>query len=452
LLLLIYYVFGYIVTYAVFVIITNFMLKYKWKRMALGFIVSFVYFCGTSILIQLATEPGNPLFMIVQVINMLIIIFVMYSGTWKRKLLAFICAYGILGFSEITAYLIGVEMAKIKFNLYSQNAIELAFHNIHEDNLFHEFLINIGHLFPWIIMSIAYIIWRKFINRNWINVNWLLLIVPVYQIVLLFALLIFTDNITEFEVYVSFILVVFGILINITIAYLIHGMYRKASIENELSSLNRKRQVELKYYELASHNVEQMRAVRHDFGNQLQVIYQMLSDGVAQDEVKNLLDESYKNLRAQTLIRYCDNQIVNAVLVTKIASANLLNIKVECETSIPEELGITQLDLCSIFGNLLDNAIEACEKMTDFSKEDSRSRFIHVKSGILGGYLAVKVRNTFANPPLIKNGQIVTNKKDKTKHGLGLKLVEQIAKKYEGVMDIKVDEDMFEVVLKVKAY
>jgi len=448
----IYSVFGYMISYATFLTIVNFMLRYKGKRMVLGFIVSFFYFFLTSFLIQFITAPDNPLYMVSLFINMLLIILIMYNGSWKRKLLTFICAYGIIGISEIIAYFIGFAVARIKFNLYPHNIIDLAFYNVSEDIQFHNIIINISYLFPWIIMSMTYVIWRKFINRNWINVNWLLIIIPIYQMVLITAFLIFADSTTELEEYVCFFLVLFGIIINIAIAYLIQGIYRKNAVERELASLSRQREVELKYYELASENVEKMRAVRHDFGNQLQVIYQMLSDGVGQEEVKNLLDESYENLRTQTLTRYCDNQIVNAVLVTKIASANMQNIKVECETSIPEELGISQLDLCSIFGNLLDNAIEACEKITDIYLEDDRSRFIRIKSGILGGFLVIKIRNTFAKVPIIKEGQIVTSKADKHKHGLGLRLLEQIAEKYEGVSDIKVDGEMFEVVMKVKVY
>ena len=92
------------------------------------------------------------------------------------------------------------------------------------------------------------------------------------------------------------------------------------------------------------------------------------------------------------------------------------------------------LDLCSLFCNLIDNAIEASEKITDGDTE----RFIKISADCRSGFLILRVENTAQQVPEFKNGVCRTSKStDKELHGLGLKLVRQIVEEYDGRMGDK---------------
>jgi len=433
---------GNLLNYISILIIINFLLKYKGKRMVLGFVVSFIYLYGVRTIIKDLSSQGNPAYLYFFSINLLIIIFIMYNGTWLKKIMTFAVVYFIMAFSEGLAYLSGLFVSHLKYNFAQMGLMELLNYNMQENVYFHNMLINISLLIPWIIMSILYVIWRKFFDKNWINENWWLVVTPIYQLVLILAFYTFTDSISEIGVFVSFLMVLFSIVINIAIAYFIHGMYHKSSIEKELDTLHKQRQTELRYYELATDNIEQMRKVRHDFGNQLQVIYQLLEDGDAGGDVRKLLDESYENLHKNVLKRYCENSVINAILVTKIKSANEKNIEIDCECTLPEEINIELLDLCSLFGNLLDNAIEAVEKI---ESDSGKNRHIRFRSGLKAGFLLINISNPYITPPIIEKGRFVTSKRNKENHGYGIKLIEQIAAKYQGEVKIDTDNGLFTV-------
>ena len=109
------------------------------------------------------------------------------------------------------------------------------------------------------------------------------------------------------------------------------------------------------------------------------------------------------------------------------------------ECSVPEEIGISVIDLCSLFTNMIDNAIEASEKLS------SELRRISMKAGIRGNYMIIKTENSYTGRILKEGGHIITSKKDKANHGYGIRLIEQITKEYQGNVDIQTEEGMFKM-------
>lgn len=96
-------------------------------------------------------------------------------------------------------------------------------------------------------------------------------------------------------------------------------------------------------------------------------------------------------------------------------------------------------DLCIIVGNALDNAI-------DGTKDIEGAKKIEISMGVKQGNFLLKVKNTF-NPELIKfdnNGKrLRTSKTDKSNHGMGIGLIEETALKYNGLMEITMNENIF---------
>ena len=94
---------------------------------------------------------------------------------------------------------------------------------------------------------------------------------------------------------------------------------------------------------------------------------------------------------------------------------------------MPEE------DLVTLLANLLDNAIEACEKLDT----------IQFKMVLEEGQLILSVRNPVNTPVQIKNNMIVTSKKDSLHHGIGLSNVDAVIKKYGGTSVLACDNGCF---------
>lgn len=92
---------------------------------------------------------------------------------------------------------------------------------------------------------------------------------------------------------------------------------------------------------------------------------------------------------------------------------------------------MSDIDICTFFGNALDNAVEACEKV-----DDESNRFITIKSGIMADRALVEITNSCKIKPMFKNGIPVSLKSDKDKHGIGVTSIKRIAEKYDGMIKI----------------
>lgn len=293
-----------------------------------------------------------------------------------------------------------------------------------------------------VLFMLLLVFFKGFADHFWIKEYLLYIMVPFYQLILFFIYYRNCDKIADKELTAGVLLVSFSLLVDFSIIYLVNGMLKKIQLERELTVLSAQRQAEQRYYEIAEKDMEEMEAIRCDFSNRLKDIYSLLEQGIHREEVKEILEHSSEDLRGSSLKRYCENAIVNAILTIKIKAAWEKNIAVTSNCSITENIGIEDVDLCSLFTNLMDNAIEACEKI-----QNAENRWISVKAGARGGYLTVKLENPYIHEILWDKGRILTNKNDRQNHGYGLKLIKEIADKYDGDMKINTQKSVFAVMV-----
>jgi sensor histidine kinase regulating citrate/malate metabolism len=100
------------------------------------------------------------------------------------------------------------------------------------------------------------------------------------------------------------------------------------------------------------------------------------------------------------------------------------------------------MDLCSVFGNALDNAIESALKIDDLEK-----RLIKIAIYSKNKLLLIRIENFFLNPLQIFNGNFLTTKKDTQYHGYGLKSIKSIVEKYGGSVSITTNNNWFRLVI-----
>lgn len=97
-------------------------------------------------------------------------------------------------------------------------------------------------------------------------------------------------------------------------------------------------------------------------------------------------------------------------------------------------------DICSIFGNMLDNAIECERKILDKDK-----RLIHLTLTSQKNFLIIRCENYFEEMLQYKEGKLVTTKKNKKAHGYGIKSIQYTVNKYDGAVNIETEDHWFEL-------
>ncbi len=179
---------------------------------------------------------------------------------------------------------------------------------------------------------------------------------------------------------------------------------------------------------------EQMRVLRHDYKNQLQVIKAHLDLGEYEKLNEYICQLNEEITQVDTLIR-TGNVMLDAVLNSKISLAKSKNIAVNVKTVLPPQLSIKENDLCVILGNLLDNAIEGCETHTE------GERFVRIYIGAVREQLYLSVSNSYSAKIWKEKGRYHSTKS--SKRGLGILSIDNIVKKYHGYVNRQHDELIF---------
>ena len=184
-----------------------------------------------------------------------------------------------------------------------------------------------------------------------------------------------------------------------------------------------------------------MRGWRHDYHNHLQSLKGYLSLNKV-EQMKDYLNELETDLDSIDTLYHSGNLQLDSILNAKLAIAEKGQIRIHCDASIPPQLHVSDLDLCVILGNLLDNAIESCRKI-----KNPDERFIRVYIGILKKQLYISITNATSETVKQRTDHYFTTKRGD--HGHGLKRVNQVVKKYDGYLNRQNEPGVFatEIVL-----
>ncbi len=179
-----------------------------------------------------------------------------------------------------------------------------------------------------------------------------------------------------------------------------------------------------KHYNEVENMYRKMRGWRHDYRNHIQTL-KTLMEQQNYEKVISYLDNLGVDLTTVDTVLKTGNIMADAILNSKISLANANDIPVDATATIPVELNISDIDLCVIIGNLLDNAIEAS------LKAEKENRGIRV-------YIEMKKNNLylcFTNLTSTEKLTLVNGRYPSTKsasHGFGLMRVDSIVRKYNG--------------------
>lgn len=202
------------------------------------------------------------------------------------------------------------------------------------------------------------------------------------------------------------------------IAFLIlREVQKKRILLSDYEALTKLHQLETEHYRHIENQRKELLTLEQQFHEKLSVIYEkILSDDY--DPAETLTAELMEQVTATKEFPFCPNSVINAVLTSKQHLCEQQSISFRAEISVQDCSSINKIHLCSVFSNLLDNAIHACE---DLPAGSPRSVTVSAKQH--GDYLHVKVLNT-SLPPVEKSPA--------PGHGYGHKILTDIASHYHG--------------------
>ena len=230
----------------------------------------------------------------------------------------------------------------------------------------------------------------------------------------------------DFVVYFSSLCIYCILLFLVVMLYV--GQLEKRETQDRVLRLQRENELRKAHYEQIEIRRREMAKLRSSYGTTLTSILNLLEQG-EKAEVEKLLKDLSVQISATKEYPFCAVPIVNAILTEKQKVCEEEGISQNINLMIPEETGIAELDLCMIFGNLMDNAIRACKEMKAHGKPSD----IRLNGGIVREYLIIKCTNT-----------ALENRKNKIwGTGYGHKILADIAKKYDGDFQTLYEGKMF---------
>jgi sensor histidine kinase regulating citrate/malate metabolism len=190
------------------------------------------------------------------------------------------------------------------------------------------------------------------------------------------------------------------------------------------------------YYAALGDQMNEIRAIKHDIHHVMQVTRALAEEGRI-DELKSLLQEYGDKTSLESLPVFCENIVANSIIGHYHLLAKDHEISLESRCRIHADNPISDSDLCVVLGNMLENAVEACLRIT------SGSRFICIEANSANHHHLIRIRNSY-NPGTVEQagGRLLSSKQGKP-HGFGLSNIEKIIASYNGTFTIEHNRDEF---------
>ena len=251
-------------------------------------------------------------------------------------------------------------------------------------------------------------------------------------------LLLVKDSIGHRFVDISNFLISIGLLVaNLIIFSLFLKSTKYAKIEMEQSLILQNMESSEKRYEEVVAIQNQIRGMWHDINNHISAVKGMIA--INDEEAERYIGELEQKMREYAAHTAFGNTVLDTVIYTKTAKAKELGIEISSSLDMDKNIKIDPVDLCTIFSNALDNAIEACMEIKEGGK-----KFIYIKTVQREGILFIKIINSSLHREKKGDG-FQTTKKEKKMHGIGLKSIQNAVENYAGNLQAEYKDGVFEL-------
>lgn len=347
-----------------------------------------------------------------------ILYFAFYNVPFKKRLYVYVSCIALFSFTSLISYI---------FEAYTTGG------GVPNDTQ------KIGLIAQWCIIAIFFIIYKLSLPK----IKWLLsvnILSSVWDFVWFVPVLFIVTNVSlipynyanvflghVFEVYTVTIPVffIFFVLFQIMLYTVAKTATEKVKVQQQSQLLS----VQAKEYGNLKKYIEETSHLRHDFLHMARAAGELAKNNETEALIK-LLDEYGVSLDAShTKKIFCENTALNAILGYYYDEAVKKHIKCDWKIVLPNTIGVLDTDLCSVVGNILNNAIQGCDTISE--EKRSISLIIDVEKS---GDIYIIVTNSFDGVVNKKDDKYFTTKKDGS--GIGITSVRSIVDKYDGYISL----------------
>lgn len=207
-------------------------------------------------------------------------------------------------------------------------------------------------------------------------------------------------------------------------------------VVRELDAVHQTLETQYQQYKQSRESIDLINMKYHDLKHQIQYLKNE-QDAEKRNEFLNKLENDIKSFELQ-------NKTGNAVLDTILTSKSLycykhgITMTIVADGKLLDFMNV--VDICSIFGNALDNAIESVLRISDKEK-----RLIHVTVSNVNDFVMIRIENYFEGELMTDGKEYLTTKNDKKIHGYGIKSIKYTADKYDGAVYINTEDNWFDI-------
>ena len=220
------------------------------------------------------------------------------------------------------------------------------------------------------------------------------------------------------------------ILSRLSESYAAKEQYRTTRL---LASVQKSQMATLQY------NLEQFKKARHDYRHHLITLKGLLEQKETEFALEYINDYLGTYATLDTT-QYCQNPSSNALLNYYIQTAQSQGIAVNSSICLPQSLPVPEIDFCTILGNLLSNAVEACQRQTQGTPS------ITINIGQAGeSMIALSIQNTYSHLIRMKDGRFLSSKREDM--GTGTTSVRYLVERYHGILKFDYSNGIFEASL-----
>jgi len=410
-------IFNIIDIYLLYYLLNN-KLTFRFSKGKLVPIYVVIYFLFLSVLLLPALFPAYPIKLPMMFVCYLAL-FIIYKGAVYLRIFWILASVFIMAISELVAAPVAALITHTDFAELTEVKSSYC-------------IAMIISRFVWFII-VGWLTRSKYANRKMFQgfSKGIIAIVMIDGIYLtLIATLFYYNTIfLDIDTAITLSLWVLVIISALTI-YLLQKIMRKSE---EIMTTNMKlKQAEMEYKLTSDMTsvVESLRALRHDMNNHMSILQGLLSVK-AYDDVEKYLTSITQELSVANSFYFPENKVLSVVLNNKISKALELGITFETDilTSVTP---FSERDLCTVIGNILENAIEASSTHPNpyifFSMHQDEQGF-HIQCD-----------NTYTISPVFENNRPITTKENKIMHGIGTQNICSVVETYQGTTRFYVDE------------
>lgn len=272
----------------------------------------------------------------------------------------------------------------------------------------------------------------------------ILYLVTISSLILVGSIQIFSEleEYEDLQIYGVFAVMACCTLVVVTLMQIV-VLSQNAYIKKSNDMYKEHMALQKQHYEHMLLQYEELRKFCHDVKNHMLALNSMCTSE-DNSQIKKYLSQLTNEVSSKKPVEYTGNRELDAVIAPFVLEAESKNIKVQFKGRVSDNVAIDMFDMCTIISNLLNNAIEACEKI----QEDKR--IIEFEIAGYNSQIFISVSNSYDMESIINQKQkFITTKEDKQNHGIGLENVRRTVKKYDGDMRISQENERFIVTINI---